>query len=86
MLESSCGLAVLGNDWQRAAQLYGAAEAQSASTGLHRDPADEAFLAPRVKAAREKLGAAAFAAEETRGRAIGYDASIAATRAWLESV
>jgi hypothetical protein len=54
-----------------------------ASTGLHRDPADEAFLAPRVKAVRDSLGAAAFAAGEAQGRALGYEAAIAETRAWL---
>jgi hypothetical protein len=68
------------------ARLYGAAEAQSAHTGLHRDPADEAFLAPRVKTARETLGAAAFAAAEAQGRALGYEASIAEARAWLDSL
>jgi len=83
VLESSCGLAALGKDWQRAARLYGAAEAQSATTGLHRDPADESFLAPRVKAARDALGAAPFAACEEQGRALGYDGAIAETRAWL---
>jgi tetratricopeptide (TPR) repeat protein len=84
VLEASCGLAALGKDWQRAARLYGAAEAQSASTGLHRDPADEAFLAPRVKAARDALGAAAFASAEAQGRALGYEGAIAETRAWLK--
>jgi tetratricopeptide (TPR) repeat protein len=83
ILEASCGLAVLREDWARAARLFGAAEAQSTLTGLHRDPADEAFLAPRVAATRKKTKAAAFAAAETEGRALDYDAAIAETRNWL---
>jgi len=83
ILEASCGLAVLHGEWPRAARLFGAAEAQSALTGLHRDPADEAFLAPRVASARKKTKAAAFAAAEAEGRALGYEAAITETRAWL---
>jgi hypothetical protein len=86
VLEASCGLATIGGDWPRAARLYGAAEAQSQSTGLHRDPADEAFLAPRVKQAREAMGGAAFAQSEAAGRALGYAGAIAETRAWLASL
>ena len=41
VLESTAGLAALRKDWSRVARLYGAAEAQSAMAGLHRDPADE---------------------------------------------
>ena len=84
VLEASCGLAALRKDWRRAARLYGAAETQSALTGLHRDPADEAFLAPRVARARGTIDAA-FAAAEAEGRALGYEAAIAETRAWLGS-
>jgi non-specific serine/threonine protein kinase len=83
ILEASCGLAVLREEWPRAARLFGAAEAQSALTGLHRDPADEAFLAPRVAGARKKTKAAAFAAAEAEGRALDYEAAITETRAWL---
>jgi hypothetical protein len=85
LLEASCGLAVLREDWPRAARLFGAAEAQSALTGLHRDPADEAFLAPRVATARKKMKAADFSAAEAEGRALDYDAAMAETRAWLAS-
>jgi non-specific serine/threonine protein kinase len=83
ILEASCGLAVLREEWPRAARLFGAAEAQSALTGLHRDPADEAFLAPRVASARKKTKAAAFDAAEADGRALDYEAAITETRAWL---
>ncbi|MBC8023613.1 MAG: tetratricopeptide repeat protein, partial [Burkholderiales bacterium] len=86
VLEASSGLAALRQEWPRAARLYGAAEAQSALTGLHRDPADEAFLAPRVATARGAMGADAFANAEAPGRALGYDEAIAETRAWLGSL
>ena len=83
VLEASCGLAALAHDWTRAARLFGAAEAQSALTGLHRDPADEAFLAPRVAATRKAMGEPEFARDESGGRALGYAEAIAETRAWL---
>jgi predicted ATPase len=86
VLESSAGLAALLKDWTRAARLYGAAETQSALTGLHRDPADESFLAPRVAAVRNAMGAAAFAAAEQAGRALELDAASEEAREWLESL
>jgi hypothetical protein len=86
VLEASCGLAVLREQWLPAARWYGAAEAQSAQTGLHRDPADEAFVAPRVAKARAALGAPGFAAADGEGRALGYDEAIAEARAWLASL
>ncbi len=85
VLEASCGLAALSQDWPRAARLCGAAEALSAMTGLHRDPADEAFLAPRVASVREAMGAPSFGEAEAAGRAPGYAEAIAETRAWLTS-
>ena len=42
-LEVSAGLAGATQEWADAARFFGAAEAQAAQTGLHRDPADEAF-------------------------------------------
>jgi tetratricopeptide (TPR) repeat protein len=83
VLEVSAGLAALRKAWERAARLYGTAEAQMAETGLHRDPADEAFLAPLVAAARAGLGPAAFAAAEAAGRALPYEDAMAEARAWL---
>ena len=47
-------------DFERAARFYGVAEAQNGSTGLHRDPADEAFLAPLMEKARERPGARGY--------------------------
>lgn len=85
VLEVAAGLAASHEDWECAARFYGAAEAQAAETGLHRDPADEAFLAPRITQARGALAAAAFAAAEAAGRALGYEDAMGEARAWLES-
>ena len=67
VLEVSSGLAAARGDWARAARFYGAAESQAFETGLHRDPTDEAFLAPLVAKARNALGAADYAAAEVSG-------------------
>jgi tetratricopeptide (TPR) repeat protein len=83
VLEISAGLAGLREDWPQAARFFGAAEVQAAETGLHRDPADEAFLAPWVAKAREALGPAAFAAAEAEGRARSFIEANAEARAWL---
>ncbi|HEY3533872.1 MAG TPA: hypothetical protein VGL43_12190, partial [Casimicrobiaceae bacterium] len=83
VLEVSAGLAASHGDWPRAARLYGVAEGRAARTGLHRDPADEAFLAPLIARARHALGDAAFAAAEHAGRAMGHDAAISEVREWL---
>ena len=84
VLEVSAGLGALNEDWERTALFFGAAEAQAAETGLHRDPADEAFLAPLIGKARAALGASAFSAAEAAGRALTYGAAMERVRAWLE--
>jgi tetratricopeptide (TPR) repeat protein len=86
VLEVSAGLAALRAEWECAARLFGSAEAQAAQTGLHRDPADEAFVAPRVSRAREALGAAEFAEAEASGGALAYDGAMGAARKWLEDI
>jgi predicted ATPase/class 3 adenylate cyclase len=85
VLEVSAGFAALKKDWQSAALLFGAAEAQAARTGLKRDPADEAFLAPLAAAARVARGAA-FSVDDAAGRALSYDGAIGKVRTWLESL
>src|SRR5438477_8463756 len=84
VLEVCAGHAVLARNWQQAALFYGAAEAQAAQTGFHRDPADEAFLAPLVTKAQTALGLEAFATAEGAGRRLSYEAAMAEARAWLE--
>jgi predicted ATPase/class 3 adenylate cyclase len=83
-LEVSAGLAALREDWERAARFYGVAEEQARKTGLRRDPADEAFVAPLIARARDVLGTAAFSAAEASGRALPYGEAMAQARRWLE--
>jgi tetratricopeptide (TPR) repeat protein len=85
LLEVSSGIAASRADWQRAALLFGAAEAQTVHTGFHRDPADEAFLAPMIANARDALGAEAFATAEAAGRAFTYEEAMAGARALLDT-
>jgi tetratricopeptide (TPR) repeat protein len=85
VLEVSAGLGALNEDWESVALFFGAAEAQAAATGLCRDPADEAFLAPLVAQARAALGASAFSGVESAGRALAYEAAIGKVRAWLQT-
>lgn len=58
MLEACAGLAAVTRQWERAARLFAAAESFALETGLRRDPADEAFLAPLLAQTRDALGAA----------------------------
>jgi len=83
LLEVSAGLASASGDHDRAARLYGVAEEQNTLTGMHRDTADEAFLAPLVARSREALGAAVFSAAERAGRALAYEDALLEARAWL---
>jgi len=83
-LEACAGFAAAGGDFERAARLYGVAEAQNGNTGLHRDPADEAFLQPLMEKSRGALGARYRALEES-GRALAYATALAEARAWLEA-
>jgi hypothetical protein len=86
VLEVSAGLAALREEWNSAARFFGAAEAQTRETGLRRDPADEAFLAPLIAKAREKLGATTFGEAESAGRALTYEEAVLEARVWLESL
>jgi predicted ATPase/class 3 adenylate cyclase len=85
LLDVAAGLAALREKWERAALFFGAAEAQTAQTGLHRDPADEAFLAPLIATAREEFGSAAFGAAEAAGHSLSYEEAIVQVRTWLEN-
>ena len=82
-LEVCAGLAASANDWECAARLFGAAETQMGYTGIHRDPTDEAFLAPLITKARDALGMSAFAAADAAGRALAYDDALTEARNWL---
>ena len=84
VLEVSAGLAALREEWESVARLFGAAEAHTAKTGLHRDPTDEAFLAPLVARARDMLGTARFTATELASRSLSYPEAFKMARLWLQ--
>ena len=84
VVEVSAGLAGAVGNWERAAYLFGIAETQNALTGMSRDPADEAFVAPIVTRAHEKLGGERFATAQREGAACTWDDAIAAVRMFLE--
>ncbi|MDQ2962900.1 MAG: tetratricopeptide repeat protein [Pseudomonadota bacterium] len=84
LLDVAAGLGALHEKWERAALFFGAAEAQAGQTGLHRDPADDAFLMPLIAMARVALGPAAFGAAAAAGHSLSYDEAIVEARAWLE--
>jgi tetratricopeptide (TPR) repeat protein len=85
VLEVCAGLASLRKQYDRAGRFYGAAEALATQTGLHRAPADDAFLEPLVAKAREALDATAFDAAEAGGRALSYEEATQEARAWLSA-
>jgi predicted ATPase/class 3 adenylate cyclase len=82
-LDVCAALAALSGEWKRAARFFGIVEAQAEQTGYHRDPSDEAFLAPLITQARTVLGIDTFNEAETEGRAVSYDDAIEEARAWL---
>ena len=84
VLEVCAGLAASEQNWHATARFFGIAEAQNDLTGLHRDPADEAFLMPHVTSARANLGATAFSAAEAGGRLLTYREAMAEARHWLD--
>jgi len=83
VVEVCAGMAASEGDWLRAARFFGAAEKQTSSTGISRDPADDAFLRPLIERARRAASGDAFAAAEQAGRALTYEDVIAEAQAWL---
>ncbi len=85
-LEVCAGLAAARADWLHSARFFGAAEAQAAQSGLHRDAADEVFLAPWMALTRKALGAPDYAAAEAAGRALANADALAEGRRWLGNI
>jgi tetratricopeptide (TPR) repeat protein len=83
VIDIAAGLAAATGQDERAARLYGVAEASQTETGLRRDAADEAFLAPLVAQARARLGEAAFGEAELAGRTLSYERALDEIRSWL---
>jgi predicted ATPase/class 3 adenylate cyclase len=82
VIEVCAALEASSGRWTNAAILYGAAEAHASATGIHRDPADEQFLAPLIAAART-AGDASFDSAQAEGRALAYDEAIGFARRLL---
>ncbi len=83
VIDAAAGLAGERGDWASAATFYGAAEALSAASGLQRDPADAAFVLPRIALARTALGDSAFELAEAIGRADPEQRAAITLREWL---
>jgi len=83
VLEVCAGLAACRRDFAHAARFYGAAEAHARNTGLRRDTADEAFLAPLITRAREALGPE-FTAAQARGEELADAEALSEVARWLE--
>src|SRR3981081_4536849 len=77
VLEVCAGLGASRGGGEHAAHVCGRAGAETGQTWLHRDPADEAFLAPLIARAREVLGTATFDAAEAAGRGVTSDQALA---------
>ena len=84
VMEITSMLAAALDDPQRAARLWGAAEAALERMGTHRLSLIEQVLQPQIARARDSLGEAAFAAAVAEGRALSDAAATAEARAWLE--
>jgi tetratricopeptide (TPR) repeat protein len=82
-IEVTAALAVQLGDLSRGARYYGAAEAVASETGVARDPADTAFLAPFVERLQTTLGPEAYATLESEGRGLRYEQALADANTWL---
>jgi hypothetical protein len=82
-LDAAAGLAAFEGQAERAARYLGAASAELAQTKMHYAARASTLRAPLIRAARDKIGAKAFAAEEERGRALSYEEALAEAREWL---
>ncbi len=84
LLDVCAALAALRREWAAAARFFGAAEAQAERTAMRRDPADQRFVERSLAPARAALGAA-YADSDAGGRALDYEAAIAAARTALRA-
>lgn len=84
-LDVATGLAMRCGDASRAARWHGLAESEYAASGIRRDAADTAFLAPFMASARGALQAG-FEAAAQEGQATGFAATWASLLPWLQTV
>ena len=85
VFEVCAGLASAQQEWEPAARFFGVAQAMAARSGIPRDAADEAFLAPRVTRARHQLGDGRFDALCAEGAALANERALEEARSWLRS-
>ena len=69
--------------WPRAARIYGAAQIELKQTGVRRETADEAFLAPWTQRIRGKLGETAYSATFDSGFGLSNEQALEEAFAWL---
>jgi predicted ATPase/class 3 adenylate cyclase len=81
-LDVAAGCAASESDWNATARFYAASEAEARQTGLQRDPADEAFLAPLIARARD-AGSAAYDAAAALGAELPLERAVAEATQWL---
>ncbi len=84
-LDVATGLAMQAGDAAAAARLHGLAERENTASGLRRDAADAAFLAPFLASAQAALGAG-FGPALQAGCDAGFDAVWAGLPAWLDAL
>ncbi len=80
-LDVAAALAVQVKDWRRALCYFDAAEVQAARTGLRRDPADQAFIAPRLEQMRKQASPAEAA--RARHEHLPFEQVLAELSPWL---
>ena len=83
VLEVGAGLAAKERQWDRAARFFGAAESYKHRTGLQRDSADDAFLAPLIASVRTALDDERYTAAEAAGQTLSHEEAMSDMRAWL---
>jgi predicted ATPase len=82
-LDVCTGLAALRHEYVQAARFHGMADSQLRQSGMQRDPADRAFLAPWVADARRELAPAVFVDAQSAGAALAYSDAVAEARRWI---
>jgi len=82
-LEVCAGLAAVQREWEMAARWFGVADAQAKLSGLRRDPADDAFVAPLLELTRSTLGDVDFESLQREGTATAASTALAKASEWL---
>jgi predicted ATPase/DNA-binding SARP family transcriptional activator len=85
VIDVCAGFAAAKADWHASARLFGATEEQARITGLRRDAADEAFLAPLMARTLHALGASDFAAVTVASSRLSYPEALREAGSWLAS-